>query len=285
MATRVSENPEVEAHYATQVALTAGLFAALRRLWPVVNPLTGPAAEARYRDGVAAVVDQFSLASISLSADYYEDMRAGADIDTPFRFEIIDPPARDLIDASIDWALSAQADIDEIEAAIQGRIEAASQKAVADAGRSQVMGAIAGDERALGFARIAQASGCAFCLTLAMRRDGEGRLGVYKSRETAGQLPPNTTSEVNRYHNNCHCQVIPIFEPGYELEPHLAELDALYDESTANSKRGERLNDFRRALTAMRSGADAPTSTPRDSGAPVADRLAALQNILDGFGN
>lgn len=285
MPPRVSENPEVESHYVTQVALTAALLTALRRLWPVVNPLRGATSEARYRDGVAAVVDQFSLASISMSADYYEDMRADAGIDTQFRLNPIETPARALVDAGIDWALSAQADIDALEAAIQGRVEAAMQKAVADAGRDQVVAAVEGDDLALGFARVARPDGCYWCITQALRRNGDGRLGVYKSRASAGQIPPNEKGETNRYHNNCQCQVVPVFDDNYQLEPGLAELDALYEQSTENSKSGERLNDFRKALDAMRNGEPAPTSKPRPrSAVSGADRLAALQGILDGFG-
>lgn len=295
MATRVSENPEVEAHYATQAALSVALLTALRRLRPIANPLVGPDAEARYREGVAALVDQFSLASISLGADYYEDMRADAGVDSPFRMNLVEPPVRDLIDAGIDWALSARIELDEITAsteaeidalAAQFRVEAAMQKAVMDSGRAQVVAAIEGDELALGFARVANPDGCYWCIAQAIRRNGDGRLGVYKSRESAGQLPPNEAGEVNRFHNNCQCQVVPIFAPDYELEPGLAELEALYKQSTENSKKGQRLNDFRKALTAMRNGESAPTSTPREAASvSVADRLAALQNILDGSGN
>lgn len=286
MPTQVSETPEVESHYATQTALTAALLASLRRLWPTVKPLSGPDAAGRYREGVAAVVDRFALASISLSADFYEDMRDRAGVDTPYRIDVIAPPPRSLIDAGIDWAMSAQAELDQVEAAIQQRVEAAMQKAVADAGRSQIMGAIAGDEKALGFARVAHPGACAFCLTLAFRKTrpkaGQPeRPGVYKSRDTAGQLPPNTTGQVNRYHNNCHCTVVPIFDPNYTLEPHLADLEDLYEQATENSKRGQSLNDFRKALEAVRRGQSLPGSTPREASGPSqADQLAALLGRL-----
>lgn len=285
MATRVSENTEVESHYVTQVALTTALLAALRRLWPTVNPMSGPEAAGRYRDGVVAVVDQFALASASLSVDYYEAMRENAGISTPLRVQLIDPPPRELIDAGVDWAMSAQAEMAEIEAAIQARVEAAMQKAVADSGRGQVVAAVEGDELALGFARVARPDGCYWCISQAIRRTGDGRLGVYKSRATAGQIPPNEKGEVNRFHNNCQCQVVPVFDNGFELAPELAELEELYGEATENSKVGERLNDFRKALEAMRNGKSAPLAQPTRPAVSGADRLAALQNILDGFGN
>lgn len=284
MATRVSENPEVESHYATQAALTAALLTALRRLWPVANPLDDAA---QYRRGVAAVVDQFSLASISFAVDYYEAMRDQAGVDSPYRVQLIDGPPTSLIDAGIDWALSAQAEMDQIEAAIQRRVEAAMQKAVADSGRSQVMGAIAGDEKALGFARVARPGACYWCVALAIRKTrakpgAPERPGVYKSRDTAGQLPPNTVGQVNRYHNNCQCVVVPIFDPNYQLEPHLEELDKLYGEATENSKRGETLNDFRKALNAIRRGEDPSfqSAIPAIERPSNEDQLAALMALL-----
>lgn len=253
MAPRVSENPVVESHYVTQTALTSALLAALRALWPRVVPLSGAEAAGAYREGVVALVDRFAQASVSLSADYYEDVRAAAGVDTAFRVPIVDAPPRELIDAGLDWALEAKAEMAEVEAAIQLRVEAAMQKAVMDAGRGQVVAAVEGDELALGFARVAQADACAFCLTLAMRRNGDGRPGVYKTRATAGQLDPNALGEVNRYHNHCQCVVVPVFSPDYELEPQLADMEALYQEATALSKSGDLLNDFRRALAAQRS--------------------------------
>lgn len=267
MATRVSENPEVQSHYVTQAALSTALLAALRRLWPTVEPLSSSTNMAVYREGVVGLAEQFALASISLSADYFEDMRAQAGIDTAFRTPIIDPPPRSLIDAGLDWALSAQKQMDDYAELFQARVDAAMQKAVADAGRSQVVAAVEGDELALGFARVAKPDACAWCLSLAIRKtrpkdDAPARPGVYKSRDTAGELPPNEVGQINRYHDNCNCVVVPIFTVDYELEAHLVETEALYEEATAESKSGELLNDFRRALEARRRG-DAATDTAR----------------------
>ncbi len=258
MATQtVSENQEVESHYATQAALSAALLAALRRLWPAIEPLSDSASMEFYRDGVAGLVERFAQASISLSADYFEDMRAQAGISTAFRTPIVDPPPRSLVDAGLDWAQSAKTQMDDYAAQFQARVEAATQKAVADAGRSQVIAAVEGDDLALGFARVAKPDACAFCLTLAIRRTrpkegAPARPGVYKSRETAGQLPPNEVGAINRYHDNCNCVVVPVFSMDYELEPHLAEAERFYADATANSESGQLLNDFRRALATQR---------------------------------
>lgn len=238
-----------------------------------------------YRTGVTTLIDQFAQASISLSVDYYDAMRVDAGVPGSYNPTIISPPSEKLISTALDYATQAQAFMADVEADIQRQVDEAAQRLVADAGRDQVVGAVAGDELALGFARVASPTACAFCVTLAIRRKRGGRPGVYKSRATAGQLPPNATGQINRYHWNCNCVVVPVFATDYELEAHLADLEKLYDEATLNSKRGQSLNDFRRALDAMRRGEKPPPPSAAPSAGPSvsqADQLAALIRKLGG---
>jgi hypothetical protein len=266
VTTQVSENPEVQGQYATQVALTAALTAALARLWPQVDPLSGATALSGYKDGVAALVEQFSQASISLAADFYDAARDAAGVTGSFSVPIIDTPPRSLVDAGVDWAMRAQAEMDATEAAIMARVDAAMQKAITDAARDEVVAAVEGDDQALGFVRVARPDACYFCLAQAMRRkrptDGEkvGRPGVYKSRGTAGGFANDdfTGSGIAKFHNNCHCVIEPVFSADYQLVPHVAAAEDLYYQATLHSKPGESLNDFRRALEAVRAGKPIP---------------------------
>lgn len=247
---QVSDNPEVQSHYVTQLALSTALLAALRRLWPIVRPMDLAETFPAYRDATAAVVNKFSQASISLSGDYYEALRDDAGVTGPFRLPTIDPLSDEQIRAYLDTVvgdLDSPAEfMDEFAAGIQQKVEAATQKVVADAGRSMVMGALQMDKTALGFARVARPDACAFCLTLAMRG------AVYKSRQTAGQIPPNTLGQVNRYHDNCGCGVQPLFVGDYELPDHVKAAQDLYNEATVFTGPGEHVNAFRRALAASR---------------------------------
>lgn len=283
----VSRDTTVQSQYASQVAVTTSLTLALRRLWVTLEPLSSATALKQYNEGVALVVEQFASLSISNAADFYQLARTNADVPGRVSLPIVSTPPRSLVDAGLDWAMRAKQQLADGEARIQARIEAAMQKAVTDAGREETVAAVEGDEKALGFARVARPDACPFCLSLAIRRSSksgqEGRPGVYKSRSSAGQLPPNALNEVNRYHNNCNCTVVPVFSTAYELEPHLLDVERLYNAATENSERRGALNDFRRAVYAERNGRPSvpvlelpPTVAP----IPGADALKALLDRL-----
>ena len=227
-----------------------------------------------FRAGVAALVGQFAQASRVMASDYYLNLRQASGVPGVPTLHLVELPPTSMVDAGIDWAMRDF--MDKTEADIMAQVEAAMAKAVLDVGREQLIEAVEGDEKALGFRRVARPDACYWCITLALRRSTRGgqqdqHLGVYKSRESAGQLPPNIKGEVNRYHNNCNCTVEPVFAIGDGAMPDwLLNMDRLYEEATKNSKSGERLNDFRRAIAALRRGdspikPDGPTIARRKS--------------------
>lgn len=285
----VSESAAVQQQYLAQIAVTATLTQALHTLWPATNPLSSQKALTTYRGGVAVVVEQFSQAATSLARDAYMSARTEAGVPGPYQPKPVAMPPRSLVDAGVDWAMRAQAEAADIEAAIMARVDAAMQKAVVDEARAQLVDAVEGDDKALGFRRVARPGACYWCLALAVRRtrrDGE-RLGVYKSRETAGQLPSNATGQINRYHNNCHCTVEPVFDAAERLPAWLADMETFYHDSTRDSGKGESLNDFRRALAARRRGVEptAPVITmPTAKPIPGNEALVALLGRLADLG-
>lgn len=242
---RVSDDPEVARHYATQVGLTAALVASLRRLWPTLDLGDTQASLPRYKAGVRAVVDQFSSASISLNADHFDAMRDAAGISTPFRTPVIDTPPAAKVDAGTGWAVSPLFGGDTmtttVEADVQVRVEGAAQKSVMDAGRNELIAAIEADREARGYARVTKPGACAFCMMLATRG------AAYKNEHTAGRNA-NTKFVGDgefKYHDNCHCTIQPLFGKHYEPPAHIREAQALYKAATAG--RGDKLNAFRRA--------------------------------------
>jgi len=285
---KVSENPTVQRHYLAQLALSVALTRALQQLWASNAPTAGAQGFRSFRAGLQAVVAQFSLAAASQSRDYYLNVRQDAGVPGVPRVPQIAPPPSSLIDAGLEWAMRAQEFTDDVEARILARVEAAMQKAVMDVSREQVVAAVAGDDRALGFRRVPRADACAFCLTLAMRRSTRGEtddqhLGVYKTRASAGQIPPDALGDTNRYHNNCHCSVQPVFGIGdLDLPDWMPAMQRLYEQATADSKSGDRLNDFRRTLAAIRRGEEPPSPlAPAGALAVSLDaRLGLLSDLL-----
>lgn len=295
----LSDSPAVQQQYLAQLALTAALTQALRNLWPVANPLTDGA---RFRQVAKVLVEQFGQASASIAQDFYRGVRTEAGITGAPTLRLVPPVPESKVDAGIDWAMRAAAERSRVEAEVLARVESAMQKAVADVGREQVVTAVEGDEFAIGYRRVPRPGACAWCITQAIRKThrtgraakvgkyGSGaafdpaveHYGVYKSRDAAGEIPPNAKGDTNRFHRNCHCVVEPIFFPVNALPDWLHGMERLYDDSTADSKSGQRLNDFRRALSAERRGVTPPTPAAPAVITPAANaqQVTALLNLF-----
>lgn len=286
MSTLVSSDPLVQGQYDAQVAITAALTASLRGLWAATEPLSGVTALRRYRQGIALLTEQFGTLSASTAIDFYKAARRDANVPGIPNVRPVAMPAPSLVTADVDWAFRAEQQMADDVARIQDRIEAAFQKAVTDVGRDQTGLAVEGDDKALGFARVARPGACYFCLSQAIRRsskDGQnGRPSVYKTRDTAGGNANDffSGSGVAKFHNNCHCVIVPVFSTDYELEPHLLAAEALYKEATSESEPGESLNDFRRALGERRGHREPKTPMVRPTVAPI-DDARAMRDLLD----
>lgn len=287
MATpRVSDRPEVQRQYVAQLALSASLAASVKQLWAATSPLSSDRGMRAFRAGVAALVTQFAQAARVMAADYYTNLRAASGVPGVPTLPRVELPPPSMVNAGIDWAMRDF--MQKTEAEIVAKVEAAMAKAVLDVGREQIVEAVEGDDKALGFRRVPRPGACYWCITLSLRRstrggEGDQHLGVYKSRASAGQLPPNAKGEVNRYHNNCHCAVEPVFAIGdAEMPAWLREMDRLYEQATRDSQKGERLNDFRRDLAALRRGETPPVPTgPALAVAPdMRERMRLLSDLL-----
>lgn len=286
---RVSDTPETQRQYVAQLALSAAVAQGVRQLWTATSPLSSANAMRSFRSGAAALVTQFAQAGRVMASDYYITLRTSRGVTDVPKVPTVELPPASMVDAGIDWAMRDF--IRKTEAEIIAKAAAALEKAVLDVGREQIVAMVEGDDKALGFRRVPRPGACYWCITLALRRstrggEGDQHLGVYKSRASAGQIPPNAKGEVNRYHNHCHCAVEPVFSIGEaELPSWLHEMDRLYERSTAHSRKGERLNDFRNALAAVRRGESPADPTPPSiAAAPAMDeRLRLLSEMLAGI--
>lgn len=292
MATpQVSENPEVQQNYLTGLALGASVTQAVEALWSATQPLASAEAMARFGNGLFIVASQFGGVAASLGEDYYRSMRREAGITTTIKLPEPVLPTRAEITADIGWATRERLELaDDVDAAFQAVLadmQAETEKAVLDVMRTRVVQAVEGDENALGFRRVCRPGACYWCIALAIRTSTRGiddqHYGVYKTRLSAGQMPSGS-GELNRFHTKCKCVVEPVFAPADTIPGWLADLKTLYADSTADSAKGESLNDFRKALRAHRNGEEspppeAPVSLPTSN--PAAAQIVAILDRLD----
>lgn len=301
MATpRVSETPATQRNYLAQLTISAALAQAVREMWGIVSPLSSADAMQAFRGGTVAVVDHFAQAAVVTASDHYRAARLDAGVRGDVRLPPINSPDPAKVAKELDWIERRRLDVEaeqaafmaEVEATILGEAVEALEKVVADEARAFTVAAVEGDEQALGFRRVPRPDACAWCLALATRKTrreglakdfgrygagglgGDEHIGVYKSREAAGQLPPNTAGEVNRYHFNCHCTVEPVFATSAEVPVWLQDIGALYGQT-------DDFNHFRRVIEARRRG-EAPDD-PTPAILPIAarpDSTAALADLL-----
>lgn len=303
MATpQVSENPEVQQQYLAQLALGSALEQSIAALWDSLAPLSSAQALAQFSNSLYVVLGQLAPAASSMAIDYYRNIRRESGVPGTVKLQPAPAPPRSLVDADLQWATRERTDLSDadFEAAVLADVQKSITKALDDIARDQIVQAVAGDEQALGFRRVARPDACYWCIALATRtttrtaersndRGGgfvygsDEHFGVFKTRESAGQLPASA-SQINRYHNDCHCTVEPIFATTDAVPDWIHDMKRLYDDSTVNSGKGEHLNDFRRALTDYRNGVTpAPVEAPLISppATPPAEQITAILDLLN----
>lgn len=246
----------------------------------------------RVQAAIYALSQHYGRATSAVALGQYRKERAAADVGGRLpSLRLAPSPSRAEVDRNVNWALSDLSKIADDHAAqmqdVQDKILAETERVILNAGRDSMIGFVKQDKGALGFRRVAHADACYFCITQSIRRtkgtseNPDGRLGVYKSRESAGQLPAGETAETNRFHTKCRCTVEPVFSADVQLEPYLADAERLYFDSTVNSKPGQSMNDFRRALEATRSGKPVPVLKPDSTPGPQQTPAEALHALFD----
>lgn len=246
MATQpVSDIPVVAEHYATMVELVADLVESIHEL--PVQP-EGSNLPPDYLTMLAVLVNQYALAAIGESADYYQALRQFAGVTTPFRVPIVDAPEPDAIEAAVQAAVreadliatDLAADLDEtkLEAEMQNLIEGLTRTLVLEAGRDEVWTAIENDVSARGWARVTRPNACAFCRMLATRG------AVYRTERSASFQAHHADEHGG---GDCQCGVEPLFAKRYEPPAHTRADQSLWSE-TGN------LVDFRRAVEGRSDG-------------------------------
>lgn len=301
-APTVSETPATQRGYLTQTAIATATVAATRELWAATDPMSSLPNLNAFSAGSRAVVERFGAMSAAQAQDTYRMTRIDAGISTIVRLPPITPPDLAPVDHELAWIESQverfgdtlDAEMAEFEQQILAEAAAAFEKVVLDEGRETTIEAVAGDEKALGFRRVAKPGACAWCLALAIRKTsrrglakdfarygtpgsmgGDEHWGAYKSRASAGQMPTGS-SELNRFHFKCRCTVEPIFDLAFTPPAWLADVDALYADS-------DDFNDFRRRLNAQRGDDPQDPAPVLPMPASRSEQTAAIAGLLAGI--
>jgi hypothetical protein len=241
-----------------QLGLTALLLRDLRGLRRLVDPARLQATVPSWIEAVAAVVARYSEVAATLAADFYDGERDAAGVGGTFTVPLAVSPPDDQTSNSLRWATKdlwprddpdvTAAQLEPLDVRLEaafGKAGMATQRLVADTGRSTVRQAVQQDPQAMAYARSAALGACFFCKLMSSRG------AVYASADTAGRDANDRFSgdaSVVKFHNNCHCGIVPVFRgQRFELSPHAAEWDRIYRDY-AQGHPGDQLRLFRQAL-------------------------------------
>ena len=259
MASTVSDSSASAARWrAAQAGLTALLLRDLRGLRRLIDPARLQATVPSWIEAVGVVVARYSEVAATLAADFYDGERDDAGVPGAFTVALADAPPTGQTDGSLRWATKDLWPRDETDATVAqlepldvrleaafGKADMATQRLVADAGRSTVRQAVQQDPHAVAYARTAALGACYFCKLMSSRG------AVYATADTAGREANDRFSgdaSVVKFHNNCHCGIVPVFRgQRFELSPQSAEWDRIYREY-AQGHPGDQLRLFRQAL-------------------------------------
>lgn len=210
-----------------QVALTLAVAAAISALWPDDDPakVRTPA----FRAAVAQQVIAHSQASATLAVQQYQHTRRLAGVTSSYRPVAADAPDLAEIARMVDEAL-AGVDLADPEALpeVQHNLGMAAGRMATDTGARTVMGNVAADRAARGYARVPEGGACSFCLMLATRG------AVYKHQRSRGRGDSFAASNAEftgagtiKVHDHCDCHPEPVFG-AYEPPARVRAADALY---------------------------------------------------------
>jgi hypothetical protein len=238
-------------HKRAQLTVRALTLRALARLWPIWR-----GDERTFRllvDALTPLVERQHGVSAALAASYFDAFRAAEGAAGTARALTPGPPDPQRVAGTL-YLLGRTMTRDAVaagqspDAALRSafvRTSGTVGTLVLEGGRATLLRSVAGDPDALGYARVASASCCAFCAMLASR-------GAAYGDESAGF----------QAHDHCACTAEPAYD-GAALPPNSEAFRRLWD-LHAKPAGAHALQAFRRALAeghAEAVGDGAPSSS------------------------
>lgn len=225
---------DAEAHQQALADLTTLAQAEFVATWRTVDLANPDEAAEAARDTLPVIAVAYTLASSTLAADFYEDLRDAAGVAGSFVAELADGPDLDRVDALLGWGLAPLYPSDPTIATPNpdkalSRLSGGLQRVVANSDRDTIAGNAARDPAKARWARHASANACAFCALLATRD------AAYRSEEAALRVVSRRARRKRgeKYHDWCRCAAIPVWpDAPLERAPYVDDWQAAYDAAT-----------------------------------------------------
>jgi hypothetical protein len=246
MAERITED-----YRRAQVTVAAVTVANVLALWPLLDPFRLGGTVDDWLRQVLGVVDRQRQRSISLSQQYYQQLRT-VEVGRPAEHfpdvAPMDPKWTDRTTASVlatgpstIKTLSGNGIPPQVAAdRVKSEVAAAAARQVSNAGRSEVERTARADPVAVGWRRQTSADPCFWCAMLASRPV------LYHTKQTALGGRPDA------YHSGCMCVAVPVFRHGSPLPDQAAAFAQLWRTSTKGTAGRASVRAFRRAYYAQK---------------------------------
>lgn len=209
-----------EEYAQSQAQVVTLALAELSAFWDSLDLTKPTAVKAVIAEFLATLVEAYGSISSTIAADFYDEMRAAAAPSSRFVALAGIYGGVEQITGSANWAVQPlfpsieplfETDADGVDivvgerevppdpVAALDRLNGATQRLVQDQGRQTMVENVERDPARPRFARMPIGKTCQWCLMLASRG------AVYATSESAGEL--------NSWHDECDCQIIPSFTP------------------------------------------------------------------------
>lgn len=237
---------DLTAHQAGLGNLTTLALADLVALWKSLDFKDRSAAARQIRSFLPDAIAGYGLAAGALAADFYDEVRAAAAVGGSFVATADHVTSPEATQALINWGLAPLFNADAPDPALAlSRLAGGFQRAVAGADRQIIIANARRDPEDVRYARHASANACTFCAMLTTHQ------AVYRSAASArtvvgrgtaklfdgskmdarrkGIRPRGTQALGEKFHDYCHCIVVPVW-PGSEIPepPYVADWREAY---------------------------------------------------------
>jgi hypothetical protein len=230
----VASLAEVVEYQSALSNLTILTLADLLAFWRSLDTEDAVGTTQAVREFLPDLMDTYVPLSAEIGAAFYDTARDQASASGSFAAAPVDEPNRERLQAMIGWGTAPlfrkksildpatetviytdEPDPDPRSAL--SRLSGGAQKEVADGARQTVVASVERDPARPMFARHASSNACAFCRMVASRGP------VYRSAAAAG--------DGHKYHDHCHCAVVPVWNDEYEPAPYVAGWNAAYKDA------------------------------------------------------